>query len=82
MFAGKQGDWCVVHRDFLLEKDADGTDAEPVHSLLQHMLADNFEVGSTEHATLVKSVIQAIKVGASSAASAGRISRVETASRM
>jgi hypothetical protein len=57
-------------------------DAEPVHALLQHMLAENFDSTSEEYATLVKSVVEAIKAGASAAASAGRTSRVEAASRM
>jgi len=46
------------------------------------MLADNFDTSSEEYATLVKSVIEAIKTGSSAAASAGRTSRVEAASRM
>jgi len=57
-------------------------DAEPVHALLQHMLADNFDSSSEEYATLVKSVVEAIMAGASAASSAGRTSRVEAASRM
>ena len=57
-------------------------DAEPVHALLQHMLVENFDSSSEEYATLVKSVVEAIKAGASAAASAGRTSRVEAASRM
>jgi hypothetical protein len=46
------------------------------------MLVENFDSSSEEYATLVKSVVEAIKAGASAAASAGRTSRVEAASRM
>lgn len=59
-----------------------GIDAEATHLLIQYLLADNFETTSTEYATLVKTVIQDIKVGAGKAAAAGRTSRVEAASRM
>jgi hypothetical protein len=75
---GKRGaNTCVSLSQSLTELDAEAT-----HLLIQYLLADNFETTSTEYATLVKTVIQDIKVGAGKAAAAGRTSRVEAASRM
>lgn len=61
---------------------ADITEAESCSLLLQHILADNFDVKSDEYAQLVKSVAEAVRVGGEQASEAGRPGKVEIAERM
>lgn len=58
------------------------TDAEATHLLLQLLLSNTFDTTSSEYEGLVKKVIESVKSSAEAAASSGRTSRVEAASRM
>lgn len=61
---------------------ADITEAESCSLLLQHILAENFDVKGEEYAKLVKSVAEAVRAGGEAASEAGRPGKVEIAERM
>jgi hypothetical protein len=50
--------------------------------LLQHVIATTFDTKGDEYAKLVKSVIEAVRVGGEAAAQAGRSIKSETAARV
>lgn len=50
--------------------------------MLQHILSTNFDVKGEEYASLVKSVLEAVRVGGEAAAVAGRTAKLEAASRV
>ncbi|RSH79909.1 uncharacterized protein EHS24_009577 [Apiotrichum porosum] len=57
-------------------------EVESSHLLLQHILSTNFDVKGEEYASLVKSVLEAVRVGGEAAAVAGRTAKLEAASRV
>lgn len=62
--------------------DTHFAEVESCHLLLQHVIATTFDTASAEYAQLVKSVIEAIRVGGEAAAEAGRTTKSETAARV